>query len=79
MPLWLLLFDLNVQLAHGWGWEASPLFAAGGDGAEMSGAGLKVGKRFRGEDDTVRAVLGAWIEEGQIVTGQVQVEYPFGM
>src|SRR5262245_1063981 len=69
--LWLL--NLNIHLAHcGWR-EASPLLASGCNRAETSGPGLKFGKRFRGEYDTITSMLLAWIEERQIVAGKMQV------
>lgn len=36
------------------------------------GTGLKSGKHFGSESDTVRAVLCAWIEKSQVVTNQMQ-------
>ena len=36
------------------------------------GTGLKSGKHFGSESDTVRAVLCAWIEKSQVVTIQMQ-------
>ena len=73
------LLNLNIQLADGWGWEAGPLFAAGGDGAEASGAGLKSGKHLGSEGNSLGTVLRARIEEGQIVTGEMQVLKSFGV